>query len=158
MMEQKAAAIAVAKKLSSLRATLDDEEQMVLDSMIEGAYSVRAHGMVHREIPRETPASFGKDDAAAHAMTTRATPAEVPGEFPGEDEVAAHIMAAGATPAEVPGEFPGEDEAAAHIMAAGATPAEVPGEFPGEDEAAAHALDIFQITYDETKEAYIVAT
>ena len=30
-MEQKAAAMAVAKKLSALRATLDDEEQMVLD-------------------------------------------------------------------------------------------------------------------------------
>ncbi|MFN2138787.1 MAG: hypothetical protein ACK2UK_22715, partial [Candidatus Promineifilaceae bacterium] len=88
-MSQKNAAIAVAKKLSALRATLEDDEQLVLDAMIEGDYSVSAHAM---SAAAHTPAvTAGEDEAHAHAMSAAA---HTPAVTAGEDEAHAHAMSA----------------------------------------------------------------
>lgn len=45
-MDQKQASKLLFKKLSALRATLSDEEQLLLDSLLVGEFAVTAHGLV----------------------------------------------------------------------------------------------------------------
>jgi hypothetical protein len=86
-MNQKNAAITVAKKLSALRATLEDDEQLILDAMIEGDYSVAAHAMSAEAV---TPAvTAGEDEVVAHAMSAEAV---TPAVTAGEDEAVAHAL------------------------------------------------------------------
>lgn len=42
-MDEKSVSKSLFKKLSALRATLTDEEQVMLDQMVSGDYEVRAH-------------------------------------------------------------------------------------------------------------------
>lgn len=45
-MDEKAVSKALFKKISALRVTLSDEEQMMLDQMVTGDYEVRAHSAI----------------------------------------------------------------------------------------------------------------
>jgi hypothetical protein len=85
-MNETAATKQVLKKLSALRATLTDEEQAVLDSMIiSGEDDVAAHSMrVTERVYKD------EDDANAHAMrvTERV--------YKDEDDAMAHALPEGA--------------------------------------------------------------
>jgi hypothetical protein len=140
-MDQSQAAKSVAKKLSALRATLDDEEQRYLDGIVEGSYSVSAHAM---DAARTRARTRDEDEAEAHAMDAARTRARTRD----EDEAEAHAMDAARTRARTRD----EDEAEAHAMDAARTRART----RDEDEAEAHGIggEAFQIVYDEETDSY----
>ena len=88
-MDEKQVAKALFKKLSALRATLSDDEQALLDTVVQGEYEVSAHGMTAK-------AATGRvyqdaDEAAAHGMTAKAATGRV---YQDANEAAAHGMTA----------------------------------------------------------------
>jgi len=77
----------VLKRLSSLRAVLESDEQRVLDGMITGAYSVEAHVLSPDAHADEV--LRGEDEVLAHVLSPDAHADEV---LRGEDEVLAHVL------------------------------------------------------------------
>ena len=61
------------KKLSALRATLTDEEQQLLDSMLVGQHEISAHSM---SMAKTTAKTTDVDEVAAHGMTAAKTTAQ----------------------------------------------------------------------------------
>jgi hypothetical protein len=61
----------VLKKLSALRATLSDDERVILDRMVTGAaiFDVETHAMVTR--PEAGAPELAKQDVVAQSMATR---------------------------------------------------------------------------------------
>ena len=73
------------KKLSALRATLSNDERMVLDHLIVGeGDEVQAHALRPASVGAKTPA---QDEVQAHALR----PASVGAKTPAQDEVRAHM-------------------------------------------------------------------
>jgi hypothetical protein len=84
------------KKLSALRATLNNDERSLLDGLVtSSADEVAAHSMMVTPIspaarPAKTPIFH---EVAAHTMKVdAASPAARPAKTPAADEVAAHMM------------------------------------------------------------------
>jgi hypothetical protein len=98
----------VLKRLSSLRAVLESDEQRVLDSMVTGAYSVEAHQLSPEA--RSYDAEGGEDEVLAHQLSPEARSYDAEG---GEDEVLAHQLSPEARSYDAEG---GEDEVLAHVL------------------------------------------
>ncbi|MCO6451634.1 MAG: hypothetical protein J5I90_12680, partial [Caldilineales bacterium] len=115
-MESQQSTKRVLKKLSALRATLSDEEQVILDGYIlDSASEVTAHSMTERITPGVTPAAdAGPDEMMAHSMTERITPGVTPAADAGPDEMMAHSMTERITPGVTPAADAGPDEMMAH--------------------------------------------
>jgi hypothetical protein len=122
------------KKLSSLRATLKNDERIILDELITGS----------------------PDEVTAHSMNVKAVnPAKTPTRTTAPDEAVAHSMNVKAVnPAKTPTRTTAPDEAVAHSMNVKAVnPAKTPARTTAADEAVAHAMSI-RIVYDPTKDEY----
>ena len=86
-MDQKQASKLLFKKLSALRATLSDEEQLLLDSLLVGEFAVTAHGLVAANTAASTSKlAAGAEDAVAHKMNVASSLGKVAADA--EDAVA----------------------------------------------------------------------
>lgn len=74
-MDEKSVSKSLFKKLSALRATLTDEEQVMLDQMVSGDYEVRAHVVSRVTVSSKGPGgdfirqtTSDDDEVVAHRM------------------------------------------------------------------------------------------
>ncbi len=110
------------KKLSALRATLTDEEQELLDSLLLGEYEISAHGMTAAKTTAKiSPRYADVEEVAAHGMTAAKTTAKTTVKATDVDEVAAHALTAAKTTAKTTVKAADVDEVAAHGMKANVT-------------------------------------
>ena len=124
------------KKLSALRATLSDDERMVLDHLIVGEQApaqdeVQAHVLKPAKVGAKTP---GQDEVRAHVLK----PAKVGAKTPGQDEVRAHAF----NPAKVGAKTPAQDEVRAHMAQ------------PGGADSKVQWVSTFHVFFDPEKEEY----
>jgi cbb3-type cytochrome oxidase cytochrome c subunit len=124
--------------LSAVRATLNDEEQALLDSFIlgEAVAHARASKMEKAQLP-------DADEVVAHARASKMEKAQLPD----ADEVVAHARASKMEKAQLPD----ADEVVAHARASKMEKAQL----PDADEVVAHAMP-FAITFDPEVEAYLI--
>jgi hypothetical protein len=113
-MDEKQVERSLFKKLSALRATLTDEEQMLLDELLTGEHEVTAHGLTAAQAAaKATAKAMDEDEAVAHGLTAAQSAAKAAAKAMDEDEAVAHGLTA-AQSAAATAKAMDEDEAVAH--------------------------------------------